>query len=235
MTNIESLPLLRVVQGIGADEDWILAFPIVDSSGAPLSLAGISFQATLLLGSTVIASVAGAVAGNIVIFTVLASGRPAWPTSGLTIRVLATGGGYSKDVLAYGSQLFIGYPSPLVLTCLSGGPSALGSVSTQTALNTAAISALQNRSILPVILSAAPVTPLTGGWYLVTTAGLTIPISDASLATDLLIIGDATGSYSPNILISGTINGNSGGLLLEASNQSVTLGAAPTLSSWWKQ
>jgi hypothetical protein len=87
----------------------------------------------------------------------------------------------------------------------------------------------------PTLLSSRPDLPLTGGWYLVTKDGLTIPIAAAADGTDVLIIGDATGEDSPNITIYGTINGSVGGFTITAPSQSVTLAPVPSLNSWWTQ
>jgi hypothetical protein len=233
MTTIELIQLLRIYQGVGASEDWIATIPISDESGDPLVLDGISFQAVLTFGGTIVATVAGVVSGSAVTLSVLAASKTSWPICRLSLSMVATAEGYTKDVVV-GSHIYSGYHAPMTVTALAGGALSVGSVARQVALNTEAIAALRGITP-PIVLYSSPVTPLTGGWYLVATPGMTIQISDPLLNTGPLIIGDATGSATPNITIVGNINGSAGGTTITATGQSISLGAVAELSTWWMQ
>ncbi len=152
MTNIENLAELRVAIGVGADEDFVLALPpFVDASKTPLSLDGIAFEATILLGSTTVAIIPGVVSGDILTFSVLAASKANWPVGVLTLQILATatlddGTVRTRDLLDIRSTVTVGSPSPLVLSTVRGNVSGLGAVSASTAANTAAITGLDGRA-----------------------------------------------------------------------------------------
>ena len=148
-TNIESLPLLKITQGVGIDEDWILSIAFT-AGGSALSLSGITFEAILAslpYGVDTMDTVSGVVSGNIVTFTVLASAKASWQDGPYYLSILATDGTNTKDVLSYSSYLTVGNPSPAVVTTIAASGystlTAAAAVSAQVAANTAAIAALQ--------------------------------------------------------------------------------------------
>jgi hypothetical protein len=237
MSNINSLPLYRATMGVGADEDLNFSLSFTVSDGVtPLALDGIAFTLTvgpaaapvcvLTLSSGLFV---GGVGNGVLTAFYPAASKTAWNGT-LPVNLLASdasgspsGGSRNVDIFT-GSIVSVGAAAPLALALVARGEKAR-----------IATGNIQAAPGYPTLLSAAPTSPLTGGWFLVTTAGLTIQVDTAANATGVLIIGDATGSAFPNILISGTINGSSSGVGITTAGQSVTLGAVPALSSWWMQ
>ena len=129
MTSIESLPILRVTQGVGIDEDFILALAFYLADGlTPLSLAGITFSATLsqpeanqtlsTTGGEIAVGVGGA--SNILIFTVFAAAKAAWKAGVYAFDLTAADGVYTKDVFV-NSTLTLSEPSPPNVSIIGPG------------------------------------------------------------------------------------------------------------------
>jgi hypothetical protein len=72
----------------------------------------------------------------------------------------------------------------------------------------------------------------TNGCYAVTASGITITLPSLSLADGIITIKDLTGDANPDIMIVGTIDGNSGGLVIGSAYQSVTLCPSESLGTW---
>ena len=128
MTSIESLPILRVTQGVGIDEDFILALAFYLADGStPLSLAGITFAAILSQQgasetlSTVDGEIAiGGAASNVLIFNVLAAAKAMWKAGVYAFDLTAMDGVFTKDIFV-SSSLTVLEPSPPIVTVLGGG------------------------------------------------------------------------------------------------------------------
>ena len=242
ITTIESLPLLRVSIGVGTDED--LAFtlpPFMASDGVtPLALTGITF--TLSIGAlAVLTSASGALtvsgsASNVLSVFQAAAGKTAWLAGVYPMSLLAADGTFTRDLF---TQSWVTHApdgaAPLYVAKVAGSSGVLAaSVSAQTALNTAAIATLQQQSgsSPPVVLTGSN-TIVVGGMYLVATVGSTqvLPSPSAWTGGDI-IIKDWTGSSTPSITISGTIDRDPTGAFMNASDECFWLRACPTQNSW---
>ena len=132
MTSIESLPILRVTQGVGVDEDFILALAFYFADGStPLSLAGIAFTATLSqTGASETLSTAsgeiaiGGAASNVLVFSVLADAKMAWKSGVYGFDLTAADGTYTKDVFL-NSSLTVLEPSPPSVTLIGGAMNSI--------------------------------------------------------------------------------------------------------------
>jgi hypothetical protein len=132
MTSIESLPLLRVTQGVGVDEDFILALAFYFADGStPISLAGIAFTATLsqtgasetLSTGTGEIAVIGATA-NVLGFNVPAAEKAAWKSGVYAFDLTAEDGTYTKDIFL-NSSLTVLEPSPPNVTLIGGAMNSI--------------------------------------------------------------------------------------------------------------
>lgn len=250
-TNVQSLGIWRVTGAMGTDEDFSLPMTFVAADGVtPVPLSGISF--TLSVGSVAVLTTAGGgltISGTSSNILTAYAALPGWVAGVYSLSLIASGASGSsitatEDVFA-NSALTVGFDakSPWIIKSLVQPPLVLVSpVSAQVVANTAAIAALQagggggggGTTLLPTVVSASSYTITAAGWYLVTTAGaqITLPAVTSGVT---IIVGDATGLANPAISILGTVNGSSGGALLNEANESITLGAVPALSSWWLQ
>jgi hypothetical protein len=135
MTSIESLPLLRVTQGVGIDEDFILALAFYLADGTtPLSLAGIAFVATLSQtgASETLSTTGGEIAisgaaSNILTFSVLAAVKASWKSGVYAFDLTAADGTYTKDVFL-SSTLTVLEPSPANVNIVGSGGSMTSNV-----------------------------------------------------------------------------------------------------------
>jgi hypothetical protein len=163
-TNIESLPLIQASLGVGADEDLIIAIAFYLSDGVtPLSLAGISFTATLkslLTGTTVatLSTAAGQIvisgaASNLLTMTELAAAKAAWAPGSYAINLTASDVTLTRDLFV-SSSVFVGAPSPLSLSVIR--PAGLQAANIASAVPPLAVEALQ--SIIVSYLSTLPTT-----------------------------------------------------------------------------
>ena len=128
MTSIESLPILRVTQGVGLDEDFILALAFYLADGStPLSLAGIAFVATLSQAgaSETLSTTGGGIAitgaaSNVLTFNVLAAAKTDWKSGVYEFDLTAMDGIFTKDIFV-NSSLAVSAPSPPIVTVIGGG------------------------------------------------------------------------------------------------------------------
>ena len=242
-TNINSLPLYKASFGVGLDEDFAAPLVFTNADGSALSLTGIGFSMTIGALATLTIGSGLTVSGNTLSAFYPAASKAGWPPGSLSLGLLATdptgsltGGLRSEDIFT-NSNVTVGSPFPLVLTKIPTAASTLVSAgNAQLAANTAAIAALQagGGTPAPTVVSAATYTIAAAGDYYVTYAGcvLTLP-AVAGWAGGDIFVADATGAANPNILISGTVNQDSGGVLLNVRNQAVTLrNASPAVNSW---
>ena len=243
MSNIASLPLLRVTQGVGLDEDWVLPLAFL-ASGSAWDPIGITFTATLTPASGRSAEeCVGVVVGNLLTFTVLAAAKASWPPGLYDLTITAAASDGTKDLLTQ-SSVTLGQPSPPIVTVILAigySPTTVAvAISAQTAANTAAIAAIEaaggggggGTSTPPVQLTGSN-TISAAGTYLVATAGSTqtLPLA-SSWALGDIVIKDWTGSTAPAIALAGTVDGDAGGALITMRGQSLTLRAASSLNTW---
>jgi len=128
-TNIEILPIVKATIGVAQDEDLIVSFAVFQSDGAtPLSLAGISFVATVVAipGGATVATLSTdtgeiVISGggtNVLTMTDFASNKP-WAPGAYAFRLRASDGVFTKDVFAL-SSITVGDPAPLTIAILKG-------------------------------------------------------------------------------------------------------------------
>ena len=116
-TNIESLPLLYAVSGVG-EGDLFLSFAIYEADGVtPLSLTGISFTGGIFSATAMVASLAGQIAvsnSNTITIQVPAATVAAWAPGQYEMSVTASDGSYTRDLFS-GALVVIGNPVPPVV------------------------------------------------------------------------------------------------------------------------
>ena len=116
-TNIGLLPLLKIVDSVGIDEDWVLPILFSMADQTPIDLTGIVFVATISNSRRVpFFSVAGALFGtahNLLVFTVTAAQKAGWGAGNYALSILATDPSAAPlltvDLLG-NSLLKVGYP-----------------------------------------------------------------------------------------------------------------------------
>lgn len=167
MSTLTLLPLIRVTDGVQADEDWQLALAFyLDDGVTPINLQGLLF--TLTVGDfATLSSTGGQIAtsgpmNNLLVITALAAQATFWPTGVYPISLSATDGVYIRSLFAL-STLAIGSPEVPKVTLLVAPdrtPSAV--VALLPAAIAAAFQALQPAAIASALagLSAADLTPL---------------------------------------------------------------------------
>ena len=115
-SNITSLPVLTVTQGVGTDEDFALGLAFSTSSGAAANLSGLSFTATIsalnfTYPGTPLATVTGSVSNNVVSFIIPAAAKASWPTGVYWLTVTATDGVSTRDLVSIPSSVTVGSAS----------------------------------------------------------------------------------------------------------------------------
>ncbi len=142
MTNIEFLPLLKVVAGVQGDEDFNPSIAFMQSDGVtPIGLAGIAFTAKIGSLATLSTSAGSLVVSgpgnNVLSFSAPAIGRAIWPTGPQPLSLQATDGTYTRDVFA-NSTLIVGNPASFSVTTFSTPGASAAVIGTFTAVAIAA-------------------------------------------------------------------------------------------------
>lgn len=229
MSNIATLPLVRVIGSVEPNEDltFSLTFTLADGV-TPLPLAGIAFTlavnypslANLFTGSTADSTLAiGGASGNVLSCTIRAAATALWPPGDFLMTLIATDGTATKGVFS-DSALSIGETQAWSFTVvMPSGATATGSTGTGGVSPATTI----------VTASQAIVAP---GLYVVTMTGVTLTLASPAAVSGNVTVKDMTGNASPNILINGaTINGGSS-FTLTSAYQAVTLAPIAPLSAW---
>jgi hypothetical protein len=112
MSTLTLLPLMRVTDGVQADEDWRLSIAFyLDDGVTPIPLDGLSFTVTVgdfaTVGSADGHIVTGGPSNNVLALTVLAAEKSSWPTGVYAISLSGGDGVYTRDLFA-SSTLAIG-------------------------------------------------------------------------------------------------------------------------------
>ena len=116
-SNITSLPVLTVTQGVGTDEDFALGLAFSTSTGASANLSGLSFTATIsalnfTYPGTTLATVTGSISNNnLLTFYIPAAAKASWPTGVYWLTVTATDGVSTRDLVSIPSSVTVGSAS----------------------------------------------------------------------------------------------------------------------------
>jgi hypothetical protein len=101
------------------------------------------------------------------------------------------------------------------------------------------VAAIESGSVLggataaAITVSTSPYTIMSAGDYYVTISPCTVTLpSYATLNGSDVSVSDATGSSAPVITISGTVDGDAGGALINAPKESLVFRAVASLSTW---
>ncbi len=86
----------------------------------------------------------------------------------------------------------------------------------------------------PTVVTASSYTLPGPGKYLINAVNCVVTLP-ALIAGSEVVVTDATMAANPNITISGYVNGDSGGVVINNAGGGVRLLAVPALSSWWVQ